>query len=224
VLLRADLEQARLRLVTVREEARRRLGSDLHDGVGHQLAGLARHVETALSVLEHDPTAARQMLTGVSQQMNTAISQVRHLAHQLHPPELELLGLAGALRERALTHPGLTIILEVPESLPPLSTAVETAAYYIALEALTNVEKHTTGGSCRLRLALVAGIGVGEPGVIEIDIADDGPALQPTKGNGLGLLSMQARAVEVGGTCHVAAGPGGGTHVAVRLPCPAPAR
>lgn len=211
VLLSADLEQARRRMVAAREEARRRLGSDLHDGVGHELAGLARQVETAASLLDHNPTSARQMLTAVTQQLNTAISQVRHLAHQLHPPELELLGLAGALRERALTHSGLLIRLDAPESLPPLSPAVETAAYYIALEALTNVEKHTDGRACRLRLALV-------DGVLEMEITDDGPGLPTARSNGLGLLSMQARAAEVGGSCRLESSAGKGTRVIIRLP------
>jgi signal transduction histidine kinase len=211
VLLSADLERARLRIVTAREEARRRLGSDLHDGVGHQLAGLARQVETAVSLLDQNPTTARQMLTAVTEQLNTAISQVRHLAHQLHPPELELLGLAGALRERALTHPTLAIRLDGPEALPPLPPAVETAAYYIALEAVTNVEKHAGGRTCRLRLALVGD-------VLEMEIADDGPGLTAERANGLGLLSMQARAAEVGGSCRLETNAATGTQVIVRLP------
>jgi signal transduction histidine kinase len=118
-LLAADLEHARLRIVAAREEARRRLGSDLHDGVGHQLAGLARKGEMANHLLDHDPTAARAMLGEVTEQLNATILQVRRLAHQLHPPELELLGLAGALRERAQTHTGLAIRIDAPETLPP---------------------------------------------------------------------------------------------------------
>lgn len=211
VLLSADLERARLHIVTAREEARRRLGSDLHDGVGHQLAGLGRQVETAVTLLDHNPAASRQLLTDINHQLNTAISQVRYLAHQLHPPELELLGLAGALRERALTHPTLTIRLDAPETLPPLPATVETAAYYIALEALTNVEKHAGGRACRLHLALVNG-------VLEMEIADDGPGLTAERANGLGLLSMQARAAEVGGSCRLEAGTVEGTQVIVRLP------
>jgi signal transduction histidine kinase len=220
-LLAVELEQARLRIVAAREEARRRLGSDLHDGVGHELAGLARQVETAVSLLDQDATVARQMLVGVKQQINIAIGQVRQLAHQLHPPELELLGLVGALRERAFTHPSLVIRLDAPEGLPPLPPAIETAAYYIALEALTNVEKHTIARSCRLRLALTTSDLPLYTAVLEMDIVDDGPGLPAERANGLGLLSMQARAAEVGGTCCLESGPAGGTRVIVHLPCPA---
>jgi signal transduction histidine kinase len=213
-LLAADLEHARLRIVAAREETRRRLGRDLHDGVGHQLAGLARRAEMAKHLLDHDPTAAPAMLGEVTEQLNAMILQVRGLAHELHPPELELLGLIGALRERAQTHTGLAIRIDAPETLPPLPTAIETAAYYIALEALTNVEKHAGAKSIQIRLALTH-----VDSMLELDIADDGRGLPPEKANGLGLLSMEARAAEVGGIGRIESTPQGGTRVSVRLPC-----
>jgi signal transduction histidine kinase len=219
ILLAADLDRARLRIVAAREETRRRLGSDLHDGVGHQLAGLARQAERAMHVLERDPTAARGLLAEVTQQLNAAIAQVRGLAHQLHPPELELLGLAGALRERAQTHTGLVVRIDAPDTLPPLPTAVETAAYFIALEVLTNVAKHANARSCHIRLALVNDASALGPPVLELNIADDGRGLPPDMRHGLGLLSMQARAADVGGVCRIESIPHGGTSVSVCLPC-----
>jgi signal transduction histidine kinase len=187
--------------------------------VGHQLAGLARKAEMAMHSIERDPQAAHDLLTEVTQQLNAAITQVRDLAHQLHPPELELLGLAGALRERAQMHTGLVIRMDAPDSLPPLPTAIETAAYYIALEALTNVEKHAGARSCHIRMALANGDTALRPPVLELDIADDGHGLSPEKIDGLGLLSMQARAAEVGGVCRIESSPRGGTRVSARLPC-----
>jgi signal transduction histidine kinase len=214
--LTADLERARLRIVTAREETRQRLGSDLHDGVGHQLTGLARQLELASHSVEHNPVAAREFLKEISQQLNAAIAQVRGLAHQLHPPELELLGLAGSLRERAQMQNSFAIRMDAPDSLPPLPTAIETTAYYIALEALTNVEKHAGAKSCQIRLALVDS----DPPVLEMDIADDGRGLSPQKVSGLGSLSMQARAAEVGGWCWIESTSQGGVRVSLRLPCP----
>lgn len=213
-LLTADLERARLRIVTEREEARRQLGSDLHDGVGHQLAGLARKAELAASLLESDASAARAVLSEITAQLSAALVQVRGLAHQLHPPELELLGLAGTLRERAQIQRGFTLHLHLPHALPALPTAVETAAYYIALEALTNVEKHAQAQTGHLRVRLAEG----QPPILELEITDDGRGLAAETHNGLGLLSMQARAAEVGGTCHIESQPSGGTRVSVRLP------
>jgi signal transduction histidine kinase len=134
-----------------------------------------------------------------------------------------LLGLAGALRERAQIHTGFVLQIDAPNTLPPLPTAVETAAYYIALAALANVEKHAGAQACTVRLALTSGED-GEPAVLELDVTDDGRGLpaQTDLAGGLGLLSMQARAVEVGGVCRFTARPGGGTRVIVRLPCSVP--
>ncbi|MFN8456024.1 MAG: sensor histidine kinase [Anaerolineae bacterium] len=227
-LLATDLERARLRMVTAREEARRQLGNDLHDGVGHRLAGLLRHTEAVISLVERNPLAARDQLDEIRQQTKAAIEAVRGLAHTLHPPELELLGLVGALRERIaqMREPGgLQVQLEAPPHLPGLPIATEVAAYYIALEALANVQRHARARCCCLRLGLAANVTkvaplppFGEP-ILEIEVKDDGQGLAPTWQHGLGLTSMRERAVEVGGLCTVKALPGGGTRVLARLPC-----
>jgi signal transduction histidine kinase len=83
-------------------------------------------------------------LSNLTREARAAVTDVRELAHRLHPPELELLGLAGALRERAeqFAGNGLQVIVEAPEELPRLTAAVDAAAYYIAQEALTNVHRH----------------------------------------------------------------------------------
>jgi signal transduction histidine kinase len=221
-LVSADLERARLRIVEAREEAGRRLGSDLHDGIGHQLAGLARQSEHAIDLLGQDPEATRAQLYEIKSRIDQTIVQVRRLAHQLYPPELELLGLAGALRERVQSFPisGLMIQSEIPESLPPLPTAIENAAYYIALEALTNVSKHAGARSCKVCLAWVEADEPYQSPSLKLEVRDDGRGLSPSGTLGLGMLSMQARAAEVGGLCTIEAQPGGGTCVSVRLPCP----
>jgi signal transduction histidine kinase len=221
VLLTANLEQARLRLVTERGEARRQLGSDLHDGVGHQLVGLTRQVESVLTIPADDPTLAHSLLTDINRQLMALTKQVRGLAHQLFPPELELLGLVDALQERAQIHSRLRILVDAPERLPPIPAEIEAAVYYIALEALTNVEKHADAQVCHIHLSLSSTPSVLQPAVLELDVRDDGRGLSLPTAGGLGLLSIQARAAEVGGTCHIESNPGGGTAVIVRIPCPA---
>jgi signal transduction histidine kinase len=119
------------------------------------------------NLLERDPKAARELLAEVTGQLNNAITQVRGLAHQLHPPELELLGLAGALRERAQMQNGFMIHIDAPDVLPALPTAIETAAYYIALETLTNIEKHANARTAHIRLAFVDG----NSSMLEMEIA-----------------------------------------------------
>jgi signal transduction histidine kinase len=221
VRLSDDLERARFRIVEAEEETRRRLGSDLHDGVGHQLTGLARKAERAASLLEQDSSAARALLADIQTQLDQTIYQVRQLAHQLYPPELELLGLVGALRERVQANddPNLIVRADLPESLPHLPTAIESAAYFITLEALTNVTKHAGATACELRLKLKnGGSGPGRPG-LELEVLDNGRGMALNGPTGLGLLSMQARAAEVGGVCTIDANPAGGTRITVRLPC-----
>ena len=212
VQLAADLERARLRIVTERGDARRQLGSDLHDRVGHQLAGLTRQVDRVMADLSPDAASARQSLSEVSQNITAVSANVRQLAHQLFPPELELLGLVGALREHAETRSGLLVLIDAPAQLA-LPTAVETAVYTIALEAITNAEKHASATSCTVRLTLLP-----ETAVIALDVCDDGCGLPILIHRGLGLLSMQARAVEVGGSCTFEQNVGGGTAVRVRIP------
>jgi signal transduction histidine kinase len=221
VRLSDALERARFRIVETEEETRRRLGSDLHDGVGHQLTGLARKAERAANLLSQDSSTARNLLTDIQVQLDQTILQVRQLAHQLYPPELELLGLIGALRERiqANDDPNLIVRPDLPETLPRLPTAIESAAYYIALEALTNVARHAGATTCSLRLNIESENEGLRSRVLELEIWDDGRGLSSTDSTGLGLLSMQARAAEVGGVCTIAANPGGGTRITVRLPC-----
>lgn len=220
VALAADLEQARLRLVTERGEERRRLGSDLHDGVGHQLTGLSRQLERATRALTAEPQLAGRLLADSAWQLTALTRQVRVLAHELFPPELELLGLAGALRERAQTRDGLRVEVDASDRLPALPAEIQAAVYLIALEAMTNVEKHAAAQSCRLRLRCSSPPGSPNGAVLELDVVDDGRGLPPNAGVGLGLVSMQARAAEVGGSCTIATHAGGGTAVHVRVPCP----
>lgn len=219
VLLNNALEQARLRLVTERGEARRRLGSDLHDGLGHQLVGLTRQVEHAMS--QAPDSSARtnnELLEELRTQLVQVTAQTRMLAHQLYPPELEMLGLSGALQERAHAYPTLKLLVHAPQTLPPLPAEIEAAAYYIALEALTNVDKHANAKRCAIRLKTICIDSISQQHRLELDIADDGRGIAANATDGLGLLSMRARAAEVGGTCHILPNDGGGTVVRVRIP------
>jgi two-component system NarL family sensor kinase len=108
---------------------------------------------------------------------------------------------------------GLQISFDTPQRLPPLPAEIETAAYYITLEALTNIEKHAKAQACYIRLELVS------HSHLELDISDDGCGLSPSSASGLGLLSMQARAADLGGSCQISPQADGGTAVRVRIPC-----
>lgn len=216
--LQNRLEQARLRLVTERGEARRQLGSDLHDRIGHQLAAATRQVERASHLAGEDQPGARVLLNDITQQLRSVAQEVRGLAHALFPPELALLGLVEAIRERALAYSHLPVHVVAPVALPLLPAEVEAALYAITLEALTNIDKHARASQCVIRFQIIyATAYAGQQ--LELVVCDDGSGLSAVAARGVGLLSMQARAIEVGGTCQIDSQPGQGTSVRVLIPC-----
>jgi signal transduction histidine kinase len=215
VRLTTDLRRSRERLVTAREEERRRLRRDLHDGLGPMLGSLTLKLDVASDLLERDPAAARTLLLGLKGQAQDAIGDIRRLVYALRPPALDDLGLVGALREEATRYrdTGLQVTVESPERLPPLPAAVEVAAFRIVQEALTNVARHAGARTCSVRLSLDEATGM-----MHVEIADNGRGLALARPYGVGLASMRERAEELGGTCEVEGLPAGGTRVRASLP------
>jgi signal transduction histidine kinase len=212
--LTADLQRSRERLVTAREEERRRLRRDLHDGLGPQLAAQTLKVGSARTLYPRDPTVADALLSELEADMEAALSDIRRLVYDLRPPALDELGLAGAIREVAEQYgaKGPRISVHAPEHPSALPAAVEVAAYRIAQEALTNVVRHAEARVCLVRLSLDDGL--------ELEVTDDGVGLPKERRAGVGLCSMRERAEELGGTCMVGPGPSKGTRVLARLPLP----
>jgi signal transduction histidine kinase len=214
VRLTADLQRSRERLVTAREEERRRLRRDLHDGLGAQLAGLTVQAGVLRTLIPRDPAAADELAAELRGELRTAIADIRRLVHDLRPPALDELGLAGALQRLAerIGADGTALRVEVRAAdLPPLPAAVEVAAYRIVQEALTNVVRHAGAHSCCVEVAA-------EDGKLTVTVTDDGGGLPADRVGGVGTSSMRERAEETGGTCSVSAGPDGGTRVTARLP------
>ena len=214
VRLTADLQRSRERLVTAREEERRRLRRDLHDGLGAQLAGLTVQTGVLRSLISRDPEAADALAAELRGELRTAIGDVRRLVHDLRPPALDELGLAGALQRLAdrIGADGTALRVEVrADDLPPLPAAVEVAAYRIVQEALTNVVRHAGASRCCVTVAV-------EGTDLAVTVTDDGTGPTADRVAGVGLASMRERAAETGGTCEMGPGPDGGTRVAARLP------
>ena len=216
--LTADLQRSRERLVAAREEERRRLRRDLHDGLGPQLASLALKLETARNRMADDPQAAA-LLTDLSARTQDAVADIRRLVYALRPPALDELGLVMALHEGATQYNqqginGLNITFDAPEHLPPLPAAVEVAVYRIAQEALTNVVRHAEAHTCLVRLRLDESVGL-----LCLEIKDDGKGLPMKPRAGVGLSSMRERAEELGGTLTITSLSTNGTSVLARLPC-----
>jgi signal transduction histidine kinase len=215
--LTADLQQSREQLIGAREEERRRLRRDLHDGVGPTLASLSQRIETARRLVPDQPDAAMAMLADLRGQVKTTIADIRRLVYALRPPVLDELGLVSAIREYAVRHNqsgGAAVAVDAPDDLPQLPAAVEVAAYRIALEALTNVARHAGAHGCTVRLSTVDGCW------LAIEIEDDGVGLPAGTQAGVGIASMRERAAELGGEFRMEALPTGGTKVRARLPLP----
>jgi signal transduction histidine kinase len=212
--LMTDLQRSRRQLVTAREEERRRLRRDLHDGLGPALAALHLQVGIARRLIAEDPDEATQLMRELQNEIREAIEGVRRVVYALRPPALDQLGLAAAVRAQAAAYSreGLHVEVEAPEMLPALAAAVEVAAYRIVQEALTNVVHHAAARHCRVRLQVLDGM--------HVEIVDDGRGLPEQHRSGVGLLSMRERAEELGGTCRIEPAPGGGTRVVAYLPLP----
>ena len=224
VRLTADLQGSRERLVMGREEERRRLQRDLHDGLGPTLASQTLRLDAVLDRLEPDPEAARGMLVELKNQVQSAVAEIRRLVYDLRPQALDQVGLVAAVRafasapsDGADAPHGLRIKVEVPEQdLPPVSAAVEVAAYRIASEALTNAARHSQARNCVIRFSLDDA--PERARMLQLEIMDDGRGLPEDYRTGVGLNSMRERAEELGGTWEIGPSSNGGTRVLARLP------
>lgn len=215
VRLTADLQRSREYLVTTREEERRRLRRDLHDGLGPTLASMTLKLDAARNLLAQHSPALDPLLCELKAETQATIADIRRLVYDLRPPALDELGLVSALRQQfAQNNRGNSVqmVLEAPEALPSLPAAVEVATYRIVLEAVTNVVRHAQARTCQVRLALSDGL--------IIEVIDDGVGLPIQYHAGVGISSMQERTAELGGTCQIKSHVAEGTHILVRLPLP----
>ncbi|MBW8483577.1 sensor histidine kinase [Actinomadura parmotrematis] len=211
--LALDVQRSRERLLRAREEERRRLRRDLHDGLGPTLASLAMTVDAARITLKTDPAAVDPLLEHLRTTMGRTIGDIRELVYGLRPPALDDLGLTGAIRALGgvvANGDGPLVDVQVEGDLDDLPAATEVAAYRIVQEALTNVHRHARADRATVRLLV--------NGDLHLSVGDDGIGLPERARSGVGMSSMRERAAELGGTCTVEPGPGGGTLVRARLP------
>lgn len=203
-----NLQRARMASATAREEERRRLRRDLHDGLGPRLTGIAFTADAARLAAAGDvPTP---MLDRIRQEAQTAISEVRELVYGLRPPALDELGLVGAVTVQTHAFQGVSINVEpIEPDLPALPAAVEVAAYRIIMEALTNVARHSGATRATVELSQL-------DDCLTIDVIDDGQSAGDWV-PGIGLASMTERAGELGGILTYHRTPTGST-VRARLP------
>lgn len=213
-LLTANLQKAREQLVTMREEERRRIRRDLHDGLGPSLAALRMELEAARNLVSSDISTSGELLEDMKTEIDDLLGNVRRIVYELRPPALDELGLVSAIEQYITTGErsgDLRFELIALDSLPPLPAAVEVAMYRIAMEAITNVIRHAQAKNCVVRVSLDENL--------RLEIQDDGQGLPEKIHAGVGLSSMRERVGELGGTLRITSD--AGTHIQVELPLPA---
>lgn len=213
--LTSILQHAREKLVLAREEERRRIRRDLHDGLGPSLASQTFALDTAIELLENDPPAAADLLRNLKAQNQALVADIRRLVYELRPPALDELGLAEAIEvllQQLNGHSPTQISFSLqPGALQALPAAVEVAVYRLVQEGVNNVLRHAQAATC-----LVECRRAGE--WLTLTVRDDGSGIPANARGGVGMLSMRERVEELGGTLSVAAGAPTGTLVTAALP------
>jgi signal transduction histidine kinase len=196
---------------------RNRLALELHDVVSQKLFGLVLSAESAATMLDREPEAAREQIARVQDTAREALAELRSLIFELRPPDLDADGLAGALRKhvdvmRAL-HP-TAIDLDVDATASTSETARDREVLRIAQEALYNALRHAGATRVAVRLR-------GRDGTLALEVSDDGAGFDPAdadvRGRHLGLTSMEERAERLGGRLEIASAPGAGATVRLEV-------
>jgi signal transduction histidine kinase len=212
------LQQSREQLVTAREEERRRIRRDLHDGVGPILASFLQRLDAIRLLIPRDPAKAIGIAEELKGQVKTTLADIRRLVYALRPPVLDELGLLSAIREHTADHQGaggLQVTLTGPETLPHLPAAVEVAAYRIALEAFANVVHHARASACKITIRIEEQT---TDSMFCLEVKDNGQGLPEPHHAGVGLVSMRERTAELGGSITIESSPGSGTLVRACMP------
>jgi two-component system NarL family sensor kinase len=204
-------------VIVAREEERRRLRRDLHDGLGPVLTGVVLNADAARRLVATDPVRSEELLVGLRNQVTEAIEDIRRLVYDLRPPVLESLGLVEALREQARVlaarADGQPLHVEIGGTCAAeLPAAVEIAAYRIITEALTNVSRHSSATAALVTLTR-------SEGGLELRVHDDGTNIDSGWQPGVGLNSIRERASELGGWCTISLDRTGG-RIEAYLPIP----
>ncbi len=194
IKLNEELASARAQIVAVRDEERRLVRRELHDGAVPAFAGLALGIAAARRRMSHDAPAAAMLLDQLEQEANQRALQARDLARTVLPPQLDAGDVAGALNHFVSRHSDMVpeVLLSVGE-LPSLESGTLMTIYHVAVEAVTNARRHARSNRIRVDLSRHAS------GDVRLKISDDGCGFDVTTvQGGVGLVSMRERAESIG--------------------------
>jgi signal transduction histidine kinase len=208
---REQLAASRARIVEAADAARRRIERDLHDGAQQRLVSLALSLRLLESSLEPNSAATRE-LAAARAELDAALEELRELARGIHPSILIDRGLEAAL---AAVAGRSTVPVELDlDSCGKLPLSVQTTAYFVVAEALTNASKHANSDRIEVRVAV-------DEGHTLVEVRDDGSGgVDPARGSGLSGLADRVSAL--GGTLEIESSVGVGTTIRARIPVTAP--
>jgi len=221
----ASLRRLSGRLLHLQDEERRRISRELHDSTAQALAGLAMNLSLLSDRVSALDPAARRALAESLALTEQCAREIRTVSYLLHPPLLEEVGLASALRwyaEGFTKRSGIRVELDMPPELGPLPRDVEIALFRVAQESLANVHRHADSATACIRL-------VRSRAEILLEISDQGRGILPGvleksagggAGLGVGIAGMWERVTQLGGQLTVSS-TGQGTTVRATLPVPA---
>jgi len=205
---RERLAESRAELVEVSDAERRRFERNLHDGAQQRLVSVALQLGRAAAKLRDDPRGAGEALTAAQDDLNYGLEDLRELGRGLHPVLLTERGLRPALDALLTRTPVPVEIEELPDER--LAAPVETAAYYVVAEAITNVAKYADASHARIAIRR-------SNGTVTVTVRDDGVGgAEPARGSG--LRGLAARIEALNGRLRVDSPPGGGTHIRAEIP------
>jgi len=204
-----EIRRSRARIVSASDAERKRLERNLHDGAQQHLVSVSHAVHLGVRFMRTDPDEAERHLERALLELNAAHEELRELARGLHPQILTVRGLAAAVRGLANRAP-LPVTVVTTDDTTRWPPAIESAAYYVVAEGLTNVIKYSGATSATIRVRPVGD-------VLTVEVADDGRGgAQASEGSGLGGLKDRVEALD--GTFVVESVPGAGTRVRAEFP------
>ena len=202
------LQTSRDRAVDSAEAERRRIERDLHDGAQQRLVALAMDLGMARAKLETDPAAATALVGEAHEEAKRALAELRDLARGIHPAVLADRGLDAAISALAARSP---VPVGIDVATGRLPDPVESAAYFVVAEALTNAAKHAQAAEISVRITR-------HRDLLIVEVIDDGAGgADPARGTGLRGLADRVAAVD--GHLTVTSPPGGPTVIRAELPC-----
>jgi len=211
-----ELSESRTRILSVGDQARRRIERDLHDGAQQRLVALRATLALESARLRTDSARLGAVLERLGDDVEQTIDEVRSIARGVYPSLLADTGLVEALRAAARIAP-------VParvdtDGIGRYAPEIETTIYFVCVEALQNAVKHA-------RSASGVWISVRDDGRLHFEVIDDGVGFAPdTAATGSGLVNLRDRIAALGGVLTVEASPGAGTRIAGAVPVPAGSR